>query len=75
MEQPKVQQRYIRRFGPTEWGQRRAASHLSLRDLERLTGINRGYLSMLERGRYLPSPDETRRILDALDGAMPAPVE
>lgn len=65
----------IRRFGPTEWGQRRAASRLSLRDLERLTGINRGYLSMLERGRYLPTPDETRKILDALDGATAGPVE
>lgn len=75
MTEPKVQPRYIRRFGPTEWGQRRAASHLSLRDLERLTGINRGYLSMLERGRYLPTPDETRRILAALDGAAAAPVE
>lgn len=69
------QPRWHLRPGPTDWGRLRVEADLSLRDLERLTGINRGYLSMLERGRYLPSPDETRRILNALEGAKKVPVE
>jgi hypothetical protein len=63
--------RYQLRPGPTDWGRQRVAVNLSLRDMERLTGINRGYLSMLERGRYLPSPDEMRRIIAALEQARP----
>jgi transcriptional regulator with XRE-family HTH domain len=54
------------RPGFTEWGQLRVAADLSLRDLERATRINSGLLSMLERGRWLPSPDEANRILTAL---------
>ena len=46
----------------------REAAGLSLRDLERLTGINRGRLSIIERG-VVATPDETRAILDALTGA------
>ena len=37
----------------------------SLRELERLTGINRGTLSRIERG-WLATPAETARILEAL---------
>jgi transcriptional regulator with XRE-family HTH domain len=38
---------------------------LSIRDLELRTGINRGRLSIIERG-VTASPDETARILTAL---------
>lgn len=39
----------------------------SLRELERLTGINRGTLSRIERG-WLATADETAKILAALTG-------
>ena len=43
----------------------REAAGLSIRDLSALTGINRGRLSIIERG-VVASDDETRLILDAL---------
>lgn len=43
----------------------REAAGLSLRDLEKLTGINRGRLSIIERG-VVASKDETQLILTAL---------
>jgi transcriptional regulator with XRE-family HTH domain len=48
----------------------RETAGLSLRDLERLTGINRGRLSIIERG-VVASDIETRAILDALTKARP----
>jgi transcriptional regulator with XRE-family HTH domain len=50
--------------GLREW---RASKGLSIRDLERLTGINRGRLSQIERG-IQPSPAEYDRIAAALLG-------
>ena len=43
----------------------REAAGLSLRDLETRTGINRGRLSIIERG-VTPTDDESRLILAAL---------
>jgi len=43
----------------------REAAGLSLRDLERLTGINRGRLSIIERG-VVATKEETQQILAAL---------
>jgi transcriptional regulator with XRE-family HTH domain len=43
----------------------REAAGLSIRDLSALTGINRGRLSIIERG-VVASPDEVTKILDAL---------
>jgi transcriptional regulator with XRE-family HTH domain len=43
----------------------RLASGRSLREVEILTGINRGRLSIIERG-VTPTEDEARRILAAL---------
>ena len=43
----------------------RESTGLSLRDLEKLTGINRGRLSIIERG-VPPTIAESRAILDAL---------
>ena len=40
---------------------RRVAAKLSIRDLERLTGINRGRLSIIERG-VAPTSAETELI-------------
>jgi transcriptional regulator with XRE-family HTH domain len=43
----------------------REAAGLSLRDLEKLTGINRGRLSIIERG-VVATKEETQQILTAL---------
>jgi transcriptional regulator with XRE-family HTH domain len=45
--------------------QLRLAANLTIRELERRTGINRGRLSIIERG-VTPSDDEARAILAAL---------
>jgi transcriptional regulator with XRE-family HTH domain len=41
---------------------------LSIRDLAERTGINRGRLSIIERG-VLPTADEVRRIIAVLEAA------
>lgn len=46
--------------------QARQAAGLSLRDLERLTGINRGVLSMYERGRMLLTGEQLAKVLAVL---------
>ena len=47
------------------WRQLRQQKGLSLRELEKRTGINRGRLSVIERG--LPaSPDEAMRMVAVL---------
>lgn len=51
--------------GLGDWGRRRVEADLSLRDLGELTGINRGLLSMLDRGQFIPSPAQSQRLLDA----------
>ncbi len=45
--------------------QLRRASGVSLRALSTASGINRGRLSIIERG-VMPTPDEARRIIQAL---------
>jgi len=50
---------------------RREAAGISLRDLERLTGINRGRLSIIERG-VPPEPDEADLIEAVLAAAEAA---
>ena len=43
----------------------RLAAGMSIRELERRTGINRGRLSIIERG-VVPTDEEAARILAAL---------
>ena len=50
--------------------QMRLAAGLTIRQLETATGINRGRLSILERG-VVPRPEEAERILRALADALP----
>src|ERR1700690_3850407 len=45
---------------------RRRSLYLSLRELSEYTGINRGMLSLWERGRYVPTPDEQMRLTGVL---------
>jgi transcriptional regulator with XRE-family HTH domain len=47
--------------------QMRLAAGLTIREMERRTGINRGRLSILERG-VTPTDDEAARMLAALRG-------
>lgn len=47
------------------WRTARIEAGVSLRGLESRTGINRGRLSVIERG-VPPTPEEARKILDAL---------
>ena len=49
----------------TPFRQLRRSSGLSIRVLSKLTGINRGRLSIIERG-VMPTPDEARKIIEAL---------
>lgn len=50
----------------TEWSRLRVSADVSIRELEAATGIHRTTLSMLERGRYLPTPDDAGKIMAAL---------
>lgn len=50
--------------------QMRLAAGLTIRQLEAATGINRGRLSILERG-VVPRAEEAERILRALANALP----
>jgi transcriptional regulator with XRE-family HTH domain len=43
----------------------RLRADLSIREVERRTGINRGRLSIIERG-VVPTEDEDRRIREAI---------
>lgn len=48
------------------WSSLREGSGMALRQLELVTGINRGDLSKIEHGRLVPTPDQARRLLEAL---------
>lgn len=50
------------------WRDLRIDSGLTLRQLEELSGINRGELSRIERGRTCPTPDQAIAILGAHAG-------
>ena len=53
--------------GGHAWGKERVRAGLSLRRLSELTGIARAYLSMAERGRLVPTGEEYRKVMAALD--------
>lgn len=44
----------------------REAQNVSIRELSDRTGVNRGYLSWAERGRFNLTPDEINRIANVL---------
>lgn len=45
----------------------RIARGVSLRDLQAATGINRGQISLIEQGVWLPSTEQMTKIAGALD--------
>lgn len=57
--------------GATSVRDLRNAAGLSLRELEDLTGINRGVWSQIETGRMLPEPEH----LGALSRVLEVPIE
>jgi predicted transcriptional regulator len=52
--------------GGHAWGNDRVRLGVSIRRLSELTGIPRGYLSMAERGRLVPTGEEYRKVMAAL---------
>lgn len=55
--------------GGRAWGNERVAAGVSLRRLSELTGIPRGYLSMAETGRLVPTGEEYRKVMAVLQEA------
>lgn len=54
------------RRAPDTWRALRSERGYSLRELQDATGINRGDLSKIERGRLIPTPGQAAAILEAL---------
>lgn len=63
--------RYELVAGPRLWGPRRVQLNISLRELEKATGINRGDLSRMENRGMEPTSEEFDRIMAALEAATP----
>lgn len=55
--------------------QLRKAQNMSLRTLEKLTGLNRGYLSRMERGHIQESADQRVQAIAAALKAKPAAIQ
>jgi transcriptional regulator with XRE-family HTH domain len=53
------------------WKDLREKTGLTIRQVELLTGINRGEISRIERMRTCPTPDQARRLLVVLDSPGP----
>lgn len=54
------------RTGGKAWGPERVELGLSIRDLSRLSGVDKAILSMAENGRLIPSGAEYQSVMDAL---------
>lgn len=52
--------------GAYAWGSMRADLGLSIRELAERSGVNRGLLSLTEAGRYIPTAEEWRAVLEVL---------
>ncbi len=53
---------------PNAWARARRSAGVSMRDLERRSGVARSYISLLEQGRLTPTPAQARALLDVLEG-------
>jgi len=51
----------------TPQGEARKQAGMSLRELQEATGINRGLLSLWERGRYLLTLDQVQKISEVYE--------
>ena len=52
--------------GGAAWGPERVRLGLSMRDLERLSGVNRAHLSLIEAGRLIPTGAQYAAVMTAL---------
>lgn len=52
--------------GGFAWGHRRVAAGISIRQLAKEAGINKGTLSYVERGRMIPTAEEYEKVNAAL---------
>lgn len=48
------------------WGPQRVSLGLSLRQLEKLSGVNRAILSLAEAGRLIPTGEQYQAVMKAL---------
>lgn len=48
------------------WGTQRVAAGISVRQLEERSGVSRGLISLMERGRFIPDVDQYAAITSAL---------
>lgn len=60
------------RTGGGAWGPLRVRLGISIRELERLSGVNRAALSYAETGRYNPRADEFEKVMSVLRERDPA---
>ena len=61
-----AQPRYQLRTGGRSWGPERVRLGISITELARLSGVNKGILSMVENGRMIPTGPEHDAVMDAL---------
>lgn len=52
--------------GGRAWGPERVALGVSMRELERLSGVDKALLSLAENGRLVPSGEEYQAVTEAL---------
>jgi len=58
--------------GGAAWGPERVALGISIRELARLSGVDKAILSMAEHGRLVPSGAEYAAVMEALRKAREA---
>lgn len=47
------------------WGPERVKLGLTIRELEKLSGVDKAYISMAESGRMVPTAEEYQAIMEA----------
>lgn len=60
------------RSGGRLWGPRRTDAGISLNELHAATGIAKGTLSMMEHGRFIPTPEEQTKVEAELEKLIAA---
>jgi len=55
------------RTGGNLWGEQRVRAGISLRQLAKESGVGRGFLSLMEQGRMMPTSEQYARIVKALE--------
>ena len=53
------------RGSANEWSQMRLNAGLSITDLALRAGIPRSIVGLIDKGRFVPTPDQARRLMEA----------